>query len=165
MVKLAIPTVLSRLLGVALTVFVAFLILAWWGSRLPKRPANVSSKGAFLEVGIVPFKFSTHGDWLACWKDDRANMDRCKYTDEKGAVYFEDFVLPYEGVSPVPEEALVIDTERTKNFHYGVTDKNIRFPLIFLQNGQILLPQSDYEWGKKNVDYWVTHKGDKAPSR
>jgi hypothetical protein len=165
MFKLKVPIVLVTILGMAVTAFVSFLILAWWGSRLPKRPTNISSKGAFLEVGVVPFKFSTHGDWLECWKDAGANTDRCKYTDEKGAVQFEDFVLPYEGISPVPEEELVVDTERTRSFHYGVTDKNIRFPLIFLQNGQILLPQSDYEWGKKIVDYWVTHKSDKDPRR
>jgi hypothetical protein len=139
-------------------VFVVFLILAWRGTRLPRRPANISSRGAFLEVGVVPFKFFTHGDWLDCWKDVGANMDRCKYTDEKGNVYFEDYVLPYEGVSPVSEDALVIDTERTKGLHYGVTDKNSRFPLIILQNGQILLPQSDYEWGRKIVDFYVMHK-------
>jgi hypothetical protein len=165
MVKLTIPTILSRLTGLVVIAFVTFLIVAWHGSRLPKRPANISPKAAFLEVGIVPFKFSTHGDWLDCWKDDRANMNRCKYTDEMGAVYYEDFVLPYDGTSPVPEEALLIDSKRTRTFHYGITDKNIRFPLIFLENGQILLPQSDYEWGKKNVDYWVAHKSDKAPSR
>lgn len=129
------------------------------------RPANISSKGVFLEVGVVPFKFSTHGDWLECWKDTAINMDRCKYTDEKGAVRFEDFVLPYEGVSPVPEGELVIDAGRTTSFHYGVTDKNIRLPLIYLKNGRILLPQSDYEWGKKIVDYWVAHKTEKDPTR
>jgi hypothetical protein len=165
MTRTRIFVIAGRLLGLAAIAFVGFLILAWWGSRPPKRPANISSKGVFLEVGVVPFKFSTHGDWLECWKDTGVNMDRCKYTDEKGAVRFEDFVLPYEGVSPVPEGELVVDAQRTKSFHYSVTDKNIRFPLIYLKNGQILLPQSDYEWGKKIVDYWVTHKTDRDPTR
>jgi hypothetical protein len=82
-----------------------------------------------------------------------------------GKVYFEDFVLPYEGISPVPDEELVIDPVRTRSFHYGVTDKDLRFPLIILRNGEILLPQSDYEWGKKNVDYWITGKTEKIPRR
>jgi hypothetical protein len=163
MLKLKI--LMFRVLGLGVVAFIIFSSLMWWGSRFPKRPANISPRGVFLEVGSVPFKLSTHGDWLECWKDEKANVDRCKYTDEKGVVYFEDFVLPYEGISPVPEEELVIDTGRTRGFHYGVTDKNIRFPLIFLRNGQILLPQSDYERGKQNVDYWVTRKSDKSPSR
>ena len=157
--------VVKKTLGAVAIAFVVFLFLMWWGSRIPKRPANISSRGAFLEVGSVPFKLSTHGDWLDCWKDDGANMDRCKYTDEKGVVYFEDFVLPYEGISPIPKEQLVIDTLRTRSLHYGVTDKNFRFPLIFLQNGQILLPQSDFEWGKRFVDYWVMRKTSVAPTR
>ncbi len=156
---------LLRLLSLMACLFVAFLALMWWGSRIPRRPADISSRGVFLEMGVVPFKLSSHGDWLECWKDERANLDRCKYTDEKGAIYFEDFVLPYDGISPVPEGELVIDTVRTRSFHYGVTDKNIRFPLIFLQNGQILLPQADYDWGKRVVDYWITHKSDKDPRR
>lgn len=152
-------------LGLIVTMFVVFLFLLEWGTRVPRRPANISSKGVFLEVGVVPFKLSTHGDWLECWKDDGANTDRCRYTDEKGAVYFEDFVLPYEGVSPVPAGELVIDPVRTRSFHYGVTDKNLRFPLIFLRNGKILLPQSDYEYAKQIVDYDITRKTDKLPSR
>ena len=152
-------------LGLVLTPFILFLFFMQRGTRIPRRPANISSSGVFLEVGVVPFKLSTHGDWLECWKDDGANMDRCRYTDEKGAVYYEDFVLPYEGISPAPAGELVIDPARTRSFHYGVTDKNFRFPLIFLRNGQILLPQSDYERGKQNVDFWVKRKIDKAPSR
>jgi hypothetical protein len=145
-------------LGLIVTLFIVFLFLMEWGTRIPKRPANISSKGVFLEVGVVPFKLSTHGDWLECWKDDVANLDRCRYTDEKGAVYYEDFVLPYEGVSPVPAVELIIDPARTRSLHYGVTDKNYRFPLIFLQNGQILLPKSDFEWGRKIVDFYVMRK-------
>jgi hypothetical protein len=152
-------------LGLIATLFIVFLFLIQRGTHVPRRPANISSRGVFLEVGVVPLKLSTHGDWLECWKDDGANADRCRYTDEKGAVYYEDLVLPYEGVSPVPAGELVIDPVRTRSFHYGVTDKNVRFPLIFLRNGQILLPQGDYEWGKQNVDYWITRKTKIPPRR
>jgi hypothetical protein len=41
----------------------------------------------------------------------------------------------------------------------GVTPENISFPVVFLQNGVILLPQSDYEKAKKIVDYWVNGRG------
>jgi hypothetical protein len=157
--------VLLSALGLTVAAFIVFLLLMRWGRHIPKRPANISSRGVFLEVGSVPFKLSTHGDWLECWKDKAAILDRCKYTDERGTVYFEDFVLPYEGISPVPEQELIIDTVRTSSFHYGVTENNLRFPLIVLRNGQILLPQTDYEWGRQNVDYWITRKTDKPPSR
>jgi hypothetical protein len=159
------PMPVLKWISVVAGVLFIFSLLILWGNRIPKRPANISPRGIFLEIGVVPFKFSTHGDWLDCWKDEKTNSDRCKYTDELGKVYFEDFVLPYEGISPVPDEELVIDPVRTRSFHYGVTDKDLRFPLIILRNGEILLPQSDYEWGKKNVDYWITGKTEKIPRR
>ena len=160
-----ISTVVTSVLGGLAIGIVTFLLFMWWGSRLPQPPANISPSGVFLQVGSVPFWVSTHGDWLECWKDEKANADRCKYTGEKGVVYFEDFVLPYERISPVPEDGLIIDVRRTRGLHYGVTEKNSRFPLIFLQNGQILLPQSDYEWGKRFVDFWVMRKTSVAPTR
>jgi len=163
--KLRVRTIMLRVLGFMVAVFIVLLLLMVRGTRIPKRPANISTWGVFLEVGSVPFKFSTHGDWLECWKDDEVNMDRCKFTDEKGAVYYEDFVVPYDGVSPVPEGQLSIDVVRTGSLHYGVTAKNMSFPVIFLQNGQILLPKSDYEWGKRFVDFWVMRKTSIAPTR
>ena len=156
-------TVLSWILGVVTIAFVIFLLLMWWGSRIPKRPSNISSRSVFLERGSVPFKLSTHGDWLECWEDSTATVDRCRLADEKGAIKFEDVFLLYEGPSPVPEKDLTFDVDKTRTLHYGV--KGISLPVIFLQNGQILLPQSDYEWGKKSVDYWVTHRSNTLPSR
>jgi hypothetical protein len=37
---------------------------------------------------------------------------------------------------PVPEEEFVIDTVRTRGLHYGETDKDFRFPLIFLRTDE-----------------------------
>jgi hypothetical protein len=48
---------------------------------------------------------------------------------------------------------------------YGIPAANYLMPIVFLQNGQILIPQTDYDWGKKNVDYWITHKTDTRPTR
>src|SRR5882672_452591 len=117
-------TVVTKILGAVAIAVVTFLFLMWWGSRLPKRPGNISSRGAFLEVGVVPFKLSTHGDWLECWIDAGANMDRCKLADEKGTVQFEDFFMPYEGPAPVPDAELVINSQRTRSLHYGATDRD-----------------------------------------
>jgi len=38
--------------------FLMFLALMWWGSRVPKRPANISAAGIFIERGSVPFKLA-----------------------------------------------------------------------------------------------------------
>lgn len=127
----------------------------WWGSRIPRRPGSISASGIFIERGSVPFKLSTHGNWLDCWQDVGTNMDRCRLTDEKGVPKFEGTFLSYETKTAVEAEELKIDTTKTGHLWMGVTAENIPFPVVFLQNGTILLPQSDYEKAKKIVDYWV----------
>lgn len=139
--------------------FLAFLALMWWGSRIPKRPADISASGIFIERGSVPFKLSTHGDWLDCWQDVHSNTDQCRLTDEKGVLKFEGKFLSYENRTVIPGQELKIDATKTGHLWMGVTEENISFPVVFLQNGTILLPQGDYEKAKKIVDHWVNGHG------
>jgi hypothetical protein len=107
-----------------------------------------------VERGIVPFKLSsTPGDWLDCWFDKHEQLDRCRLTDERGNLEFEDVFLPYEGQSPLPEEDLVLDRQATGHIWTGSYEKGLRYPLIYLANGQILLPRSDYEKAKLTADW------------
>jgi hypothetical protein len=133
--------------------FLAFLALMWWGSRIPKRPANISASGVFFERGAVPFELSVHGEWLDCWLEVHTNTDQCRLTDEKGAPEFEGTFVPYESKAVVPEPELRVDTTKTGHLWMGV------IPVIFLQNGTILLPQSDYAKARKTVDFWVYGRG------
>lgn len=80
-------------------------------------------------------------------------------TDEKGIPKFEATFLLYETKAVVPEPELKIDATKTGHLWIGVTAKNISFPIVFLQNGTILLPQSDYEKAKRIVDDWVNARG------
>ena len=78
-------------------------------------------------------------------------------------VGLEDTFLPYDGPNPVPARELKIDSDKTGhlNFHVNPNDlaHDVALPVIFLQNGQILLPQSRYQDGKQVVDYWVFGRG------
>ena len=135
--------------------FIAFLALMWWGSRIPKRPSVISPSGIFIERGSVPFKLSTHGDWLDCWQDLSTRMDHCRLTDEKGGLKFEDTFLPYKTEVSIPGPELKIDVNKTGHLWMGVTAEKVSLPIIFLQNGEILLPKSEYEKAKKVVEFWV----------
>lgn len=150
---------LVAIFGALCCLFVAFIALMGWGSRVPSRPSDISSAGVFIERGVVPFKLSTHGDWLDCWQDRRTSGDHCRLTDEKGRVRFEDTFLAYEGQASVQEADLKIDPKKTGHLFMGVTANNVPLPIIFLQNGEILLPQSEYERAKKVVDFWVNGHG------
>ena len=149
--------------GILAFVVVAIIAVMWWGSRIPKRPPDISLAGIFIERGRAAFKLSTHGDWLDCWQDSRTGTDRCKLTEEDGSVEFEDTFVPYDGPNPIPASELKIDSDKTGTltFHVNPNDlaHDVALPVIFLQNGQILLPQSRYQDGKEVVDYWVFGRG------
>ena len=147
-------------LAIGAVVVAAFLMVMWWGSRPPRRPKGVSSAGVFLERGVVPFKLSTHGDWLDCWQNVQTMLDDCRLVDEQGSVKFEGTFFSYRDHSPVGETDLKIDALQTRSLTIGVTEKNIALPVIFLENGEILLPDADYAKARKMVDFWVYGRGD-----
>jgi len=68
-------------------------------------------------------------------------------TDEKGKVEFEDVFLLYERESPLLQDKLVFDTRRTGNLWTG------SIPIIYLADGEVLLPRSQYEKAKQTVDW------------
>jgi hypothetical protein len=145
--------------AVLVAAFLSFLVAIWWGSLSPRRPRNISSAGVFLERGVVPFKLSTHGHWLDCWQDVQTRLDHCRLVDEEGRVKFEDTFFSYQDHSPIPETDLKIDPLKTRSLTIGVAGGNIALPVIFLQNGEILLPDTDYAKARKSVDLWVYGHG------
>lgn len=72
-------------------------------------------------------------------------------TDGKGTPEFEDVFLPYQGQSPVSQDKLVFDTRRTGSAWIGSYEKGINLPIVYLTNGEILLPRSEYERAKQNL--------------
>jgi hypothetical protein len=144
-----------KLIGAILgTMMVLAVFVFWWGGRSPRRPASLSSNALYIERGVVPFKLSsTPGDWLDCWFDEHEHLDRCKMTDENGKLEFADVFLPYEGQSPLLQNKLVFDTRRTGRVWTGTYEKGTLIPIVYLTDGEILLPRSEYEKAKQTVDW------------
>jgi hypothetical protein len=141
-----------KLISAALGAMVALLIaVLWWTGRPPRRPGSLSSSAIHFEPNNVPFTLHETGYWLDCWFDGRANVDRCKLTDVKGTQLFEDVFLPCEGQSPLPQRDLVFDARRTGYKWTGSYDKGISVPVVYLANGQILLPRSVYVEAKRHA--------------
>ncbi len=134
---------------------VTVIILAtgalWWEGHKPRRPRTVSSNALYVLPNNVPFTLHKTGYWLDCWFDERANVDRCKLTDEKGTRSFEDVFLPCVGQTPLPQRELVFNTRRTGSVWTLSPDKGINAPVVYLENGEPLLPQSLYAEAKRNV--------------
>jgi hypothetical protein len=131
-------------------IFVAAVVV-WWTGRPPRRPINLSPHALHFEPSNVPFTLHQTGYWLDCWLDEHANSDRCRLTDVKGSALFEDVFLPCDGQSPVPQSDLVFDARRTGYTWTGSYEKGVSVPVIFLTNGQILLPRSAYEESRKRT--------------
>jgi hypothetical protein len=122
-----------------------------FGPHQGRRPKYLSPNALYIERAVVPFKLSsTPGDWLDCWFDENEQLDHCKMTDDKGNPEFEDVFLPYEGQSPVSQDKLVFDTGRG-GIWIGSYEKG--FPIVYLTNGEILLPRSEFEKAKQTVDW------------
>src|SRR6266704_2937341 len=134
---------------------VTVIILAtgalWWEGHKPRRPRTVSSNALYVLPNNVPFTLHKTGYWLDCWFDERANVDRCKLTDEKGTRSFEDVFLPCVGQTPLPQGELVFDTRRTGYTWTRTPDKGINVPVVYLKDRQVLLPQRFYAEAKRDA--------------
>ena len=124
----------------------------WWEGRRPERPLDLPTNAIYIESGIVPFKLkSTPGRWIGCWYDSSDKLDHCKVTNENGRLEFEDVFLPYEGEVAVSQSDLAFDVRRTRTVWTGSYENGILVPIIYLTNGQILLPRTIFEKAKRDV--------------
>ena len=144
------PKKLSRVvLG---TVIILAVGVLWWLGHKPRRPRTVSSNALYVLPNNVPFTLHKTGYWLDCWFDQHAKVDRCKLTDENGNGTFEDVFLPCVGQTPLPQSELVFKNTRwTGDTWTRSPDERINVPIVQLQNGQVLLPQSLYAKAKSEV--------------
>jgi hypothetical protein len=92
--------------------------------------------------------FGRRGGWAHCWLDHRENVNRCRIYNASGERLLplndkndpDDVYLKYEGSGPVPEAQLQIYPELTGPI------------VVWLQNGVILIPRSDYDVQKRYLD-------------
>ncbi len=131
-------------------IILAAIGLLWEGSN-PRRPRNVSSNAVYVLPNNVPFTLHKTGYWLECWFDKGANVDRCKLTDEKGTVSFEDVFLPCVGHTPLPQSLLVFKARWTGDIWTRSPDKRINVPVIELDDREVLLPQTFYADAKRDA--------------
>jgi hypothetical protein len=133
------------------TVTILAALGLWWVGHQPWQPRTVSSKALYVLPNNVPFTFHKTGYWVDCWFDEHANVDRCKLANENGTGAFEDVFLPCFGKMPIPQSELLLDKRRTGSIWTRSPDGRTNIPVIRLQDGQILLPQSFYAEARQEV--------------
>ena len=132
------------------TVIILAAFVLWWAGHEPRRPRTVSSNALYVLPNNVPFTLHKMGYWLECWSDQHENVDRCKVTDENGTKSFEDVYLPCVGHTPLPQRELVFNTQQTGRV-WTRSPYGINAPVVHLENGQNLLPQSSYAEAKRDT--------------
>lgn len=142
------PRKFSRVVLGTVIILAAFVL--WWAGHKPRRPPTVSSNALYVLPNNVPFTLHKTGYWLECWFNQHENVDRCKLSDENGNGAFQDVFLPCAGQTPLPQSELVFK-RWTGDTWTRSSDKHINAPTIYLENGQILLPQSFYAEAKRKV--------------
>ena len=123
----------------------------WWEGHKPRRPRSVSSSALYVLPNNVPFTLHKTGYWLDCWFDGRANVDRCKLTNENGTMSFEDVFLPCIGHTPLPQSVLVFNTRWTGYWWTRSPDKRNNVPVVVLEDREVLLPQSFFAEAQRDA--------------
>lgn len=149
--------------------------LYWWADTPPKRPANVSSSAVFfwgLPVGLPGPK---RGDWITCRFDPKQSADRCRIVEMDGSLLYDGVFVPYGEQGPIPESDLLLDSKMTNLAQERVGVKTTRqdsdkpgpqsVPLIYLQNGEVLVPEKGYEAGKQRLNELQKAHSPYAPAR
>lgn len=155
--------VISILVGLILLAVVFQIVTIWWYSFPPKRPNSVSPNAVFIWGLPVGLPAPKRGNWVNCWFDPKENVDECRVASVNGALLYQGPFLPYQGQTPVPENELAVDSKTTsqngpEQVDFIATseessDPGVQVvPLLFLWNGNVLIPAKAYQAGKEQLD-------------
>ncbi len=151
------------IVGIAILILAALLGLNyWWANVPPPRPANVPSTAVYYGGLATPFPASKNGEWVNCWFDPVQNVDKCRVAFADGRLLYEGVYLPYEKQMPIPQSELSLDS-KTMNRAQEQVEVNASnqessepgtqvVPLVYLRDGDVLIPEKGYAAGKKRLD-------------
>lgn len=132
----------------------------WWANVPPKRPKDVSASAVFLWAGHLGLPAAKHGTWIECWADTAKEVNRCRLTEMDGRVGYEGDFLADTGKTPVPQSDLKILSEQTsQSIDLWVRSQGQLVPLVFLNNGTVLIPKDAYQEGMAKLEHLRQEQG------
>jgi hypothetical protein len=142
--------------GIVLLILAVAAILGayWWANIPPSRPRELSANAVWLWAPSVGLPAPKRGIWLACWNGSHDGKCRCKTIDKDGRTLYEGMFLPYRQERPVSGSDLTINIEQTQQHHIdqGIFLQGELVPLVYLKNGDVLIPAAKYEDGRRSLD-------------
>ncbi len=146
-----IVVVVSTISVIPVLLIMAVLGGYWWSNFGPFRPMSVLKTAVFLRSPATGAPGPPRGDWLACWENN--GEDRCRLSAKDGTTEFEGAFIPYGGKRPVPNDQLSIDALKTRHEDADAFWLNNTWvPFVFLKNGEVLIPASQYDTGVLILD-------------
>jgi hypothetical protein len=140
---------MSTALGIVLLLVVAgFFGAHWWSSTRPNRPRGVAPNAAFLWAPHVGLPAPRRGWWISCRYE--TNRDYCRLSDIHGRTQYDAELITYRTKATVPGNELNIDSEKTTDHKVWVG--NTLVPLVYLRNGDILIPLESYDAGLRALE-------------
>jgi hypothetical protein len=148
MVRLPMKKAIVLLLSLIGLLFLAISGAYWWSNVPPRRPQGVSASAVFLWTGHLGLPSPKHGTWIECWTDAASKVNKCRLTEMDGRSGYEGVFIADTDKSPVPESDLRIKAEPTSDKTNWIRLDGLRgAPLVFLQDGTVLIPQERYQEG------------------
>jgi hypothetical protein len=143
----------SEKAGAALAAIVAVFIMGvvgayWWANTVPSRPKGVSSNAVFLWAPYAGFPGPRRGWWLAC--SEQARHAYCVLSGVNGDIEYDGEFVPYNHQAAIPADQLRINAIKTREHKVWVGKAIV--PLVYLDNGEVLIPASKYEEGTRLLD-------------
>lgn len=120
----------------------------WWANTVPRKPAEVSPDAVFLWAPYVGLPAPKRGWWLVCWEE--AGHDWCKLSGIKGEAEYQGEFVSYPHKRLIPADQLKIDPTMTREHKIWVGDALV--PLVYLKNGEILIPATKYQEGVRALN-------------
>jgi hypothetical protein len=146
--------VLGRIAGAAVILALAAIVGAYWWSNIPPtRPKGLAANSVWLWAPNVGLPAPKRGVWISCSLDGRGRTCHCKTTDKDGHTLYEGPFLSYKR-KPASEIDLAINIEETQQHRMdrGVFIRGALVPLVYLKNGDILIPEAKYESVRRTLD-------------
>jgi hypothetical protein len=139
--------------GAILAAIVAFLITClaggyWWANTVPSRPRGVAFNAVFLWAPYVGLPGPKRGWWLAC--SEQAGHTRCTLSGVDGNTEYEGEFVPYDRDAEISADQLRVDVIKTRDHKLWVGEALV--PLVYLDNGRVLIPADKYEEGTRLLD-------------